>query len=132
MGSAVSLFEGARAVAVARERFLPVKTCNDLLVIRSDRVLLSPESRLLPNPQNRTEAIRVRLDPKFYGRLNSFERRFPFGPPSLSGCSSLIVEGDVRFERGVVLQGEVAIRNRRKRQAAITAGTVVSGELVFD
>jgi len=132
MGSAVSLFDGARAVAVARERFLPVKTCNDLLVIRSDRFLLSPESRLVPNPENRTETTRVRLDPKFYGRLESLERRFPFGPPSLSGCSSLIVEGDVRFGRGVVLQGEVTIRNRRKRQAAVAAGTVIEGELGFD
>ena len=36
MGAAVEVFEGAVAIEVDRSRFLPVKTTNDLLVLRSD------------------------------------------------------------------------------------------------
>ena len=32
MGAAIEVFEGATAIAVGRERFLPVKTTNDLLL----------------------------------------------------------------------------------------------------
>jgi len=128
MGSAISLFDGARAVAVERNRFFPVKTCNDLLIVRSDRVLLSRDSKPVPNPENRNETIDVQLDPKFYGKINQFEQRFPFGPPSLTRCSSLTVAGDVRFERNVVLKGKVEIRNRRKKQEIIKAGTIIAGE----
>ena len=36
MGAAIGAFDGARAVRVPRTRFAPVKTTNDLLVLRSD------------------------------------------------------------------------------------------------
>ena len=36
MGAAVEAFEGATAIEVPRSRFLPVKTTNDLLLVRSD------------------------------------------------------------------------------------------------
>ena len=36
MGAAVEVFEGSRLIEVGRDRFVPVKTTNDLLVLRSD------------------------------------------------------------------------------------------------
>jgi UTP--glucose-1-phosphate uridylyltransferase len=36
MGSAIECFESAGAIVVPRTRFAPVKTCNDLFVLRSD------------------------------------------------------------------------------------------------
>lgn len=36
MGAAVQVFDGATAIEVDRSRFLPVKTTNDLLLLRSD------------------------------------------------------------------------------------------------
>ena len=36
MGAAIEVFEGAQLIEVGRERFVPVKTTNDLLVLRSD------------------------------------------------------------------------------------------------
>ncbi len=50
MGSAISLFEGAVAVNVPRARFLPVKTCNDLLAVRSDCFVYSEREGLRINP----------------------------------------------------------------------------------
>jgi len=43
MGSAIECFDDAGAVVVPRDRFAPVKTCNDLFALRSDvyEVLLS-------------------------------------------------------------------------------------------
>jgi UTP--glucose-1-phosphate uridylyltransferase len=43
MGAAVEVFEGATAIGVGRDRFLPVKTTNDLLVLRSDAYQLEAE-----------------------------------------------------------------------------------------
>ena len=36
MGSAIECFDDAGAVVVRRDRFAPVKTCNDLFALRSD------------------------------------------------------------------------------------------------
>jgi UTP--glucose-1-phosphate uridylyltransferase len=42
MGSAIECFEGATAVVVPRNRFAPVKTTNDLFVLRSDVYTITP------------------------------------------------------------------------------------------
>ncbi len=47
MGAAIGSIEGARAVQVPRHRFAPVKTTDDLLVVRSDSYELSPEGVML-------------------------------------------------------------------------------------
>lgn len=129
MGAAISLFEGARAVNVPRSRFSPVKNCNDLLVVRSDRHLLSENAQLVLNPQNATEIIRVRLDPDYYSRIDFFEERFRYGIPSLKDCESLTVKGDVLFESDVSVKGRVVIQNDRPNQAVIQAGTVIDSDL---
>ena len=43
MGSAIESFDGAQAVAVPRDRFAPVKTTNDLLVLWSDAYELTTD-----------------------------------------------------------------------------------------
>ena len=42
MGSAIECFNGAGAVVVPRHRFAPVKTCNDLFILRSDAYKVGP------------------------------------------------------------------------------------------
>jgi UTP--glucose-1-phosphate uridylyltransferase len=131
MGAAVGLFEGSAAVQVPKSRFFPVKKCNDLLAIRSDLYLLSPEKRLVLNPARESNAIRIQLDPRFYGKIDQIDLRFGEGSPSLIACESLEIEGDVRFERNVVIRGKVRIRNTRPEQAVIRAGTVIVGDMVL-
>ena len=41
IGSAIRYFKGAHAVNVPRSRFLPVKTCSDLLLVQSDLYTMS-------------------------------------------------------------------------------------------
>jgi UTP--glucose-1-phosphate uridylyltransferase len=93
MGAAIGAFERVAAVRVPRSRFVPVKTTNDLLVLRSDVYTLADDGRL--------EAVAqppfVDLDPEHFGRLADFERRFPHGPPSLAGCERFVVRGSASF-----------------------------------
>lgn len=109
MGAAISLFDRATAVRVPRRRFSPVKNTDDLLGVRSDAFELTDDGRIAL-ATNRIAPPTIRLDPHFFKLLDEFDRRFSAGPPSLVGCDSLRVDGDVSFGRGVVIEGEVAIR----------------------
>jgi UTP--glucose-1-phosphate uridylyltransferase len=131
MGSAISLFEGATAVMVPETRLLPVKTCNDLLAVRSDRFVLATGARLIPNPEITAKTFKAVLDPQYYGKIDLFNKRFPDGVPSLKACESLAIDGDVHFEKDVTIKGKVVIRNRQSLPAVIRAGTVVDRDLCF-
>lgn len=131
MGSAVSNFENAAAVRVPRSRFAPVKTTNDLLTVMSDCYVRTEEETIVPVTERAGNLPSVKLDPKYYKKIDDFGDRFPEGAPSLIGCTSLTVEGDVRFEAGVKLSGEVKLVNAPGRQVVIPAGTELSGERNF-
>ncbi|MFC1815378.1 UTP--glucose-1-phosphate uridylyltransferase [Thermodesulfobacteriota bacterium] len=131
MGAAISLFEGAQAVKVSKIRFFPVKTCNDLMAIRSDRFIFSKDNQLILNPDRDSDTIRIQLDPAYYGKLDFFNERFKYGVPSLKACESLTVQGDVLFEEGVTIKGKVVIQNTRSSPAVIKKGTVINIDLVF-
>ncbi len=103
MGAAVEVFEGARAIVVERERFLPVKTTDDLLLVRSDVYRLDAASRLV---RTRERAPLVALDKRHFARIADFDARFPAGVPSLREADSLTVHGDWTFGRGVVVRGD--------------------------
>ncbi len=109
MGAAIDAFDGAQALRVPRSRFVPVKTTDDLLVLRSDAYVLADDARIVLAPQRGGAAPLVRLDPRHYKLVGEFEERFPAGPPSLAACDALSVSGDVRFGRGVVVRGSVEI-----------------------
>jgi UTP--glucose-1-phosphate uridylyltransferase len=132
MGAAISLFDGATAVIVPRSRFLPVKKCNELLLIRSDLFRFSPRNTLIPNPDRGSDELpHIRLDNHYYGKTDLFDQRFPCGVPSLLECNALTIDGDVRFEQDVTLRGRVRIRNTKTNQAVITAGSVLEGDIGF-
>ncbi len=132
MGAAISLFEGAEAVRVERSRFFPVKKCEDLMALRSDRFLFSTKNGLFTNQDAKHESINIHLDQNHYGRLKDFEKRFPGGVPSLSECRSLEIKGDVFFGGGVVIKGDVTIANRTKRRATVPEGSVLEKDVLFD
>src|SRR5690625_6995408 len=48
MGAAIEVFDGATAIVVGRDRFLPVKATSDLLLIRSDVYALDNRHALVP------------------------------------------------------------------------------------
>lgn len=132
MGAAISLFDGAAVIKVPPSRFLPVKKCNELLSMRSNRFLFSKQGYLTLNPEVGSKNIQIDLDPKYYGKIDHFDERFNSGIPSLTDCESLTIKGDVRFENNVTIKGRVVIINKGKTQAVIEEGTVVEKDLIFN
>ncbi len=127
MGAAIDAFDDAQALRVPRSRFIPVKTTDDLLVLRSDAYRLADDARVVLAPERGGDAPLVRLDPEYYKLVADFERRFPAGPPSLVACDALSVSGDVRFGRGVVVRGSVTLDRGVGAPATIPDGTVLEG-----
>jgi UTP--glucose-1-phosphate uridylyltransferase len=126
MGSAIDVFEGARAIRVGRERFAPVKTTTDLLALRSDAYELHEDGRIALAP-SRSSAPLVELDARHYKLVQDFDERFPAGPPSLLECDRLGVRGDVGFGSGVVVRGRVAIEHAGEGRLLIDDGSVLEG-----
>ena len=123
MGAAIDVFEGAAALHVPRSRFVPVKTTNELLALRSDAYQLGDDwtVRLVPAREGRPPL--VELDSDYFKLLSDFEARFAAGPPSLARCERLTVKGDVSFGRDVVVRGSVTVEG----PARIEDGTVLEG-----
>jgi UTP--glucose-1-phosphate uridylyltransferase len=121
MGAAISSFPGARVLCVPRTRFAPVKTTDDLLVVRSDVYTLTEDWELQPV----AAPPYVELDPRYYKLLDAFDARFPEGPPSLKEAERLVVRGDVTFEGDVVVRGSVEIDAAQPRR--ISAGALLEG-----
>ncbi|GAB3716865.1 UTP--glucose-1-phosphate uridylyltransferase [Amycolatopsis oliviviridis] len=105
MGAAIASVEGAQAIEIPRSRFAPVKTTDDLLVVRSDAYRLDDSGEMVP--QFTTPPV-VSLSKDHFKLLNDFDARIP-DAPSLRDCTSLDVEGDVTFGKNVVIRGAVKI-----------------------
>jgi UTP--glucose-1-phosphate uridylyltransferase len=111
MGAAIGSIPGARAIYVPRSRFAPVKTTDDLLLVRSDAYELTSDGRMRPGFDGQEPV--VMLDEIYYKLLPDFERRFPAGAPSLRRCRRFEVQGDVTFGADVVAVGEVRVTGPR-------------------
>ena len=120
MGAAIEVFEGARTIEVDRERFVPVKTTDDLLVLRSDVYDIGKDFVL---DQAGDDVPYVSLDGDFYKLVGDFDKRFPEGAPSLRSADSFRVEGDWTFGRGVKVIGDVALASKAAQR--VEGGTVL-------
>ncbi len=112
MGAAVGSIPGAQVVHVPRSRFAPVKTTDDLLLVRSDAYELTSDGQMRPSFDGQEPL--VTLDEDYYRLLPDFEQRFPAGAPSLRRCRRFEAEGDVTFGAGVVARGEVRVTGPRR------------------
>ena len=122
MGAAIEVFEGAQTIEVGRDRFVPVKTTNDLLLLRSDVYDLGQDFVM---DQVAPQLPYVDLDGAFYKLVGEFDKRFPDGAPSLRDASSFEVEGDWTFGSGVKVVGDVSLEHPTGAQR-VAPGTVLS------
>ena len=106
------------AIEVDRSRFVPVKTTNDLLLLRSDVYGVGEDFRLRAAGGARRWSTSTA---RFYATIADFDARVP-EPPSLRRRHSLTVEGDWRFGRGVVVSGDVRLDDEGTARS-IPAGT---------
>ncbi len=126
MGAAISLFEDAAAVRVGRERFAPVKTTCDLLLLWSDRYVLDGQSHVRLNPSATAECV-VSLDVGYFADIGEFQKRFAHGAPSLSAATRFDVCGDVSFGRDVVVRGAVKVEAAPGETRHIADSSVLEG-----
>ena len=126
IGSAVECFPGAVGLTVSRDRFLPVKTTDDLLLVQSDLFVLN-NGCLTRNPDRKqTELPTVKLGGHF-ADLQDFQDRIP-SVPGLLELDSLEVEGDVRFGEDVKLKGKIKLTALGNKPLLIPDGSVLKDE----
>lgn len=121
MGAASSLFDGAICVEVDRMRFLPVKTTNDLFIMRSDRFHLTDSYEMEDGNYIFPD---IDLDPRYYRNINDFNERFPYSVPSLAAAKSVTIRGDWTFGNGVSLFADALLEDTGE------ASYVPNGEFV--
>lgn len=124
MGTAIEVFEGSQALFVPRDRFRPVKTTNELLLVRSDLYELDAASRVVSLIDHEEPFIDLSSEFKF---IFDFDDRFPHGVPSISEATSLVVDGPVTFGRGVACVGDVTVRAAEPRR--IPDGARLEGDV---
>ena len=109
MGAAIECFANAGAIVVPRSRFAPVKTCADLLAIRSDAYEITPDWRIELRAERNGQPPALDLDSKHYRLVDQLDAMTPGGAPSLVGCESLTVKGAVKFSSNNVFSGKVSV-----------------------
>ena len=119
LGAAIEIFAGARTIEVPRGRYVPVKTTNDLLVLRSDVYDIGEDFVL---DQAAPAVPFIDLD-GVYKLVGDFDKRFKSGAPSLRQAESLVVDGDWTFGENVTVVGSVKLSGEHGR---VESGTVLT------
>ncbi|MFB5651305.1 UTP--glucose-1-phosphate uridylyltransferase [Leptospira wolffii] len=122
MGSAIQNFERTKGIIVPRDRFAPVKKCEDYLVRRSDAYSLNDDFSVTMSKERKEGGLGellVELDERYYKKVGDFSARLQV-IPSLVRCTSLKVEGDILFDTKLMLEGDVTIVNPSPTQKKIS------------
>ncbi|KAG6833569.1 hypothetical protein H0H87_005220 [Tephrocybe sp. NHM501043] len=106
-GAAIKHFKNAHGINVPRQRFLPVKSCSDLLLIKSDIYSLA-HGQLVINEQRMFETT-----PRF--------KKIP----KILELDHLTVTGDVYFGRNVTLRGTVIVVANEGQRIDIPDGCIL-------
>ncbi|TGK41343.1 UTP--glucose-1-phosphate uridylyltransferase [Leptospira andrefontaineae] len=113
MGSAIQNFSNTKGLIIPRDRFAPVKKCEDYLVRRSDAYSLNPDFSVTMSEERKKAGLGelvISLDETYYKKVRDFTDRIQ-AIPSLVRCTSLKVEGDILFDKKVILEGDVILVN---------------------
>jgi UDP-N-acetylglucosamine pyrophosphorylase len=122
MGAAIESFQRTTAIVVPRSRFSPVKTTSDLLALRSDAYLVTPDHRLVLAESRKGQPPAVELD-AHYKMLPELDAAFPDEVPSLIACDTFKVTGKFRFSPGIICRGTVEFVNPSDQTRLVTPGT---------
>lgn len=128
IGAAIKCFNQSIGVNVPRNRFTPVKTCSDLLLVLSNlyhvkygTLSMSPERQFPTTPL-------VQLG-RHFDKVKDFLNRFD-GIPDIIELDHLTVAGDVTFGRGVTLKGTVIIIANHGERIDIPPGAILENKIV--
>jgi UTP--glucose-1-phosphate uridylyltransferase len=93
---------------------------------------MTEDSRIIQNPKRKFGTIQIDLDDMYYKKINQLKERFSHGTPSLIDCKSLRIKGNVYFDRGIVVKGDVNIINPLSRKVSVPEGMVINKDLIFN
>ncbi|PIB02880.1 putative UTP--glucose-1-phosphate uridylyltransferase, partial [Cercospora beticola] len=127
VGAAIKHFHNAHGVNVPRRRFLPVKTCSDLMLVKSDLYTLK-HGQLVMDPNRFGPAPLIKLGGDFK-KVSNFQSRIPSIPKILE-LDHLTITGAVNLGRGVVLKGTVIIVATEGSTIDIPPGSVLENVVV--
>ena len=128
IGAAVKCFNHSIGVNVPRSRFLPVKTCSDLLLVMSNLYNMSNGTLLMSSQRQFSTTPFVKLG-NYFKKVKEFLKRFD-GIPDIIDLDHLTVAGDVTFGRGIVLRGTVIIIANHGERIDIPSGTILENKIV--
>ncbi|KAH3680468.1 hypothetical protein WICMUC_000308 [Wickerhamomyces mucosus] len=127
VGAAIRHFENAHGVVVPRSRFLPVKTCSDLLIVKSDLFYLEHGAlRLDPSRFGANPLIKLG---SHFKKVSNFNQRIPHIPKILE-LDHLTITGNVNLGKGVVLKGTVIIVCQDGQRIDIPNGSVLENVVI--
>ncbi|XBW38604.1 hypothetical protein QEN19_004193 [Hanseniaspora menglaensis] len=129
VGAAIRFFNNAHGVVVPRSRFLPVKTCSDLLLVKSNlfnlqngcSLELTPERFFGGNPL-------IKLGSHFK-KLKDFQSRIPHSPKIIE-LDHLTISGNVYLGKKVELKGTVIIVCSEGERIDIPNGSILENVVV--
>jgi len=127
VGAAIRHFHGAHGVNVPRRRFLPVKTCSDLLLVKSDLYALK-HGQLMLDPNRFGPAPLIKLGGDFK-KVSSFLSRIP-SIPKIIELDHLTITGKVNLGRGVTLKGTVIIVASEGQTIDVPPGSILENAVV--
>ncbi|ODV90183.1 hypothetical protein CANCADRAFT_31221 [Tortispora caseinolytica NRRL Y-17796] len=127
VGAAIRHFKGAHGVNVPRRRFLPVKTCSDLLLVKSDLYALK-SGRLEMDPARYGPAPLVKLGGHFK-KVKDFQERIPH-MPRIVELDHLTITGNVMLGKGVQLKGTVIIVCSDGQKIDIPNGSILENVVI--
>ncbi|KAI0051814.1 UTP-glucose-1-phosphate uridylyltransferase [Auriscalpium vulgare] len=127
-GAAIKHFKNGHGINVPRSRFLPVKSCSDLLLIKSDIYSLE-HGELVINPKRMFEVTPVIKLGDHFKKIQQFQKRFKKIPHVIE-LDHLTVTGDVYFGRNVTLRGTVIIVANEGQRIDIPDGCILENRLL--
>ncbi|KAI4739939.1 UDP-glucose pyrophosphorylase [Aureobasidium sp. EXF-12298] len=127
VGAAIRHFHNAHGVNVPRRRFLPVKTCSDLMLVKSDLYTLK-HGQLIMDPNRFGPAPLIKLGSDFK-KVSSFQSRIPSIPKILE-LDHLTITGPVNLGRGVTFKGTVIIVASEGQTIDIPPGSILENVVV--
>ena len=71
---------------------------------------------------------KIKLDERYYKKIDDYEKRFYAGEPNLLLCSSLNVDGDVVFGHQNTIRGDAWIKNNRSVPIQLLDRVSLSGQ----
>lgn len=127
VGSAIHYFKNALGINVPRRRFLPVKTCSDLFLIKSD--LYSLQNGQLIMNETRFEGTPLIKLGNHFKKVSDFQKRIPHIPKILE-LDHLTMTGAITLGKNVVLKGTVIIVASDGQSIDIPNGSILENTVV--